>query len=99
MAYDVEIMPRAYRDLVDIYLEINAEHAPRAQEWFNGLEQIIASLKKLPNRGTTSRKHAAVRNLFYGDNPHVYVIHYQVIEEAKRVEVLHIRHGARLGDF
>jgi toxin ParE1/3/4 len=99
MAYLVEIMPRAYRDLSDIYLQINAEHSLRAQEWFNGLEQIVANLKQHPNRGTPSRKNSAIRNLFYGDSPHVYVMHYRVLEVPKCVEVLHIRHGARRGDL
>jgi plasmid stabilization system protein ParE len=36
-----------------------------------------------------------VRHLLYGNRPHVYRVIYRVIEKQKRVEVLHIRHGAR----
>jgi mRNA-degrading endonuclease RelE of RelBE toxin-antitoxin system len=31
----------------------------------------------------------------YGNKPHVYRVIYRVLEREKRVNVLHIRHGAR----
>jgi len=36
-----------------------------------------------------------MRRLLYGRRPHVYHVIYRVLEKQKRVEVLHIRHGAR----
>jgi plasmid stabilization system protein ParE len=33
--------------------------------------------------------------LLYGNKPHTYRVIYRVLEMQKRVEVLHIRHGAR----
>jgi mRNA-degrading endonuclease RelE of RelBE toxin-antitoxin system len=33
--------------------------------------------------------------LLYGRKPHVYRVIYRVLEKQKRVDVLHIRHGAR----
>jgi len=33
--------------------------------------------------------------LLYGNKPHSYRVIYRVLERQKRVEVLHIRHGAR----
>jgi plasmid stabilization system protein ParE len=36
-----------------------------------------------------------LRHLLYGSKPHAYRIVYCVYERAKKVRVLHIRHGAR----
>jgi mRNA-degrading endonuclease RelE of RelBE toxin-antitoxin system len=33
--------------------------------------------------------------LLYGHKPHIYRIIYRVVERHKRVDVVHIRHGAR----
>jgi len=35
-----------------------------------------------------------LRHLLYGHKPHVYRLIYRIVEKPKRVEVLHIRHGA-----
>src|SRR5205807_9117858 len=44
MAYRVELIPRAGRDLRDIYWRIHADDSPQAFAWFNGLEAMIYSL-------------------------------------------------------
>jgi plasmid stabilization system protein ParE len=33
--------------------------------------------------------------LLYGHKPHIYRAIFRVLEKQKRVEVLHVRHGAR----
>jgi hypothetical protein len=33
--------------------------------------------------------------MLYGNKPHVYRAIYRMVEKQKRVDVLHIRHGAR----
>jgi toxin ParE1/3/4 len=38
---------------------------------------------------------AQLRHLLYGNKPHVYRVIFRVVEKQKRVDVLHIRHGAR----
>jgi toxin ParE1/3/4 len=40
-------------------------------------------------------ENAQLRHLLYGNKPHVYRVIFRVIEKQKRVDVLHIRHGAR----
>jgi len=37
-----------------------------------------------------------LRHLLYGGKPHVYRVIYRIQEKEKRIQVLHIRHGARL---
>ncbi|MGH7778479.1 MAG: type II toxin-antitoxin system RelE/ParE family toxin [Candidatus Binataceae bacterium] len=48
MAYLVELTRRAERDLGDLYDRISAEDAAVAAHWFNGLEEAIYTLERLP---------------------------------------------------
>lgn len=95
MAYRVELTARAGRDLRSIYARIHAVDSEPAFAWFNGLETLVYSLDELPNRGAATPENKQLRQLLYGDKPHVYRIVYRVHEGAKKVRVLHIRHGAR----
>jgi toxin ParE1/3/4 len=95
MAYHVELMPRADRDLRDIYWRIHADDSPQAFAWFNGLEAMIYSLDKHPSRGAVTPESSKLRHLLYGAKPHVYRIIYAIDERNRKVSVLHIRHGAR----
>jgi toxin ParE1/3/4 len=95
MAYVVDITSRAERDLADLYKGINVEYFDAALKWFQGLSQAILSLEKYPNRCPLTRKRDRLRHLLYGHKPHIYRVIYRVWEKQKRVEVLHIRHGAR----
>jgi len=36
-----------------------------------------------------------LRQLLYGNKPHIYRVIYRILENQKHVDVLHIRHGAR----
>ncbi len=95
MAYVVNLVTRAERDLVYLYDEIDAEHSDAALKWYQGLKDAILSLEKHPNRCPMTRENANLRHLLYGHKPHVYRVIYRVLEKRKRVDVLHIRHGAR----
>ncbi|GAC1684727.1 MAG: hypothetical protein PVS2B2_23730 [Candidatus Acidiferrum sp.] len=95
MAYLVEITSRAERDLAGVYDEIHAGHSDAVLEWYRGLKAAILSLEKQPNRCPVTRKKDGLRPLLYGNNPHIYRVIFRVAEKQKRVEVLHIRHGAR----
>jgi toxin ParE1/3/4 len=95
MAYLVSTTSRAERDLDDLYLEINAGNSSTALKWYWGLESAVLSLEERPNRCPVTRKRGQLRHLLYGHKPHFYRVIYRVIERQKRVEVLHIRHGAR----
>jgi plasmid stabilization system protein ParE len=95
MAYRVEWTTRADRDLRRIYQRIHADDSDPAFAWFNGLEALACSLDEHPNRGAVTPESKQLRHLLYGNKPHVYRVIYRVYESAKKVRVLHIRHGAR----
>ena len=95
MAYFVNITPRAERDFASLYREINAEESDAALEWYRGLKEAVLTLEELPNRCPVTSEKAQLRHLLYGNKPHVYRVIFRVVEKQKRVDVLHIRHGAR----
>ena len=95
MAYRVELTARAGQDLRHIYRRIHARDSEQAFAWFNGLTAMIYSLGENPARGAIPPANKKLRQLFYGNKPHIYRIIYRAEERAKKVIVLHIRHGAR----
>jgi toxin ParE1/3/4 len=95
MAFHVEILPRARRDLRNIYTYIHAENSRKAHAWFNGLGAAIASLDQHPARGPVIPGNDRLRHLLYGTKPHVYRIIYAIDERRRVVSVVHIRRGAR----
>jgi plasmid stabilization system protein ParE len=88
-------MPRAQRDLADLYVAINAERSDAAFHWFNELERAIFTLEEYATRCPFAPESQALRHLLYGKRPHIYRVIYRVLEKQKEVEILHIRHGAR----
>jgi toxin ParE1/3/4 len=94
MAYLVSIAARAERDFTSLYEQINAENSRAALKWYRGLRRAVLSLEELPGRCPTTPEDPRLRHLLYGRKPHVYRVIYRVVEREKRVEVLHIRHGA-----
>ena len=95
MGYLVNITRRAERDLAYLYEDIHATDSAAARKWYLGLSSKILSLGRKPNRCPVTRENPHLRHLLFGRKPHVYRVIYRVIETTKRVEVLHIRHGAR----
>jgi plasmid stabilization system protein ParE len=95
MDYLVNITTRAKRDLAILFNDIHADDSEAAQKWYDGLKESILTLEKLPNRCPLTHENTKLRHLLYGHKPHVYRVIYRVLENVKRVEVLHIRHGAR----
>jgi plasmid stabilization system protein ParE len=94
-AYLVKIAARAERDFASLYEEINAESSGAAPKWYAGLKEAVLSLEEMPNRCPLTPENARLRHLLYGHKLNVYRVIYRVLEKQKRVEVLHIRHGAR----
>jgi plasmid stabilization system protein ParE len=88
-------MPRAERDLADIYDHIHARTSDAARAWYLGLRDSIRSLSRSPSRCATTPENDRLRHLLYGHKPHIYRVIYRVLERPKQVEVLHIRHGAK----
>lgn len=95
MAYSVNVTSRAERDLSNLYEEIAAGHSDAALKWYFGLKDAILSLEEQPNRCSVTPESSKFRHLLYGHKPHIYRVIYRILEKQKRVEVLHIRHGAR----
>jgi len=95
MAYLVSLTARAQRDLVVIFEYIHAGESAVALRWYEGLRRAILSLEELPGRSAVIPENKHTRQLLYGRKPHVYRVIYRVLARQKRVEVLHIRHGAR----
>jgi toxin ParE1/3/4 len=95
MAYLIKVTPRAERDLIHLYEDINVERSDAALQWYTGLKQAILSLVEYPNRCPVTPESNRLRHLLYGHKPHVYRVIYRILEKQKQVEVLHIRHGAR----
>ena len=93
MDYLVSFTSRAERAFLALYEEIRCEDSAAALRWYRGLKEAILSLGMLPNRCPMTPEKPLLRHLLYGRRPHVYRVIYRVIEQ--RVEILHIRHGAR----
>ena len=95
MGYLVKIMPRAERDLEAIFATIHAGESDAAFRWFLGLERAVLTLEVAPARCPVAPEDLKVRQLLYGNKPHVYRVIFRIAEAQRRVDELHIRHGAR----
>lgn len=99
MVYQVELTNRAARDLGLLYEEKHAAESSGAARWLNGLEQALDSLADHPRRcplaPESKNLKRQLRNLLYGNRPHIYRIIYEIDDRRRIVWVLHIRHGAR----
>jgi toxin ParE1/3/4 len=67
--------------------------------WFEQLMDSVRALRTHPHRCPLAREarkaQREIRNLLFGKRKHVYRILFEVDEQARTVNVLHIRHGAR----
>ena len=95
MAYRVNLTARAGRDLVQLFEDIHAWDCGAAPDWYEGLKEAILSLRERPQRCPVTPENRRLRHLLYGSKPHIYRVICRVRKGPKRVEVLHIRHGAR----
>lgn len=98
MDFRVDLSEQAQRDVAAIYDWLLAEHAGDAGErWFVALRAAISSLAAFPSRCPVAPENqdspVEVRQLLYGNRPHVYRILFTI--EGSTVQVLHIRHGRR----
>jgi toxin ParE1/3/4 len=99
MAYRIEIAKSAEAELEELYRWVVAQAPSQGAAWFNGLEQAILSLERLPKRCRIAPESfdpdQPVRALNYGRSPHVYRVFFTINESAKVVRVVHIRRGVR----
>ena len=99
MEYAVNLSRRAERDLNELFEFLDASNSAAANRWFNGLENAIYSLERLPRRGARAaegqRIRRSLRHLLYGNKPDVYRGIYEIYDSTKTILVLGVRHGAR----
>ena len=95
MAYLVSLTERVLRELDEIYATINAAESAGAARWFTRLEDTIMLLARAPRMGKVTRQDKTVREIVYGNKPHLYRVLYEVDDEARQVHVLSIWHGKR----
>ena len=95
MDYEVELTAEAVTNIRNIYDYIGARESQAAARWYRGLRQLIFSLDRLPGRGRSTVESSGLKQLLYGNKPHVYRIIYRIDEPIRRVLVLHVRHGAQ----
>jgi toxin ParE1/3/4 len=87
-------MPRAERDLAELYRRIEAGSSAGARTWYLNLRESIRSLRDSPGRCPVTIENDQFGHSLYGNKPHIYRVIYRILEKPKHVEVLHIRHGA-----
>ena len=82
---------RALNDLEEIIGYIAEDDADSAARFGDSLLDHLELLEKFPRIGTPIRKKAEVRKLMHSP----IVVYYQIHEDRRLVEILHLRHGAR----
>ena len=95
MEYLVRMTERAAQDMEVIHEFIGAASSETAFSWFLELAEAVYSLEAYPER-VTKVGGAKRRQLLFGGKPDVYRIIYAIDKKRGAVNVLHIRHGARL---
>ena len=95
MEYRVDLTDEALENIRAIYAIIKAGQVPAAAAWYRGLRAMIFSLDMKPQRGRITAESPSLRQLLYGNKPHIYRIIYSIDSEKRAVRIVHIRHGAR----
>jgi len=94
MTYRVELTGRAAADLDILYVAKRATDSPAAARWYNRLEEAVDSLERSPYRCTAApeaeKSGRPLRQLLYGNKPHVYRVIYEIDEQGQLVTVLAI---------
>jgi toxin ParE1/3/4 len=93
--YEVNLTPRAERDFILLFADINAASSVAARKWYTGFKEAILTLEEYPLRCPLAPESKRLRHLLYGNKPHIYRAIFRILEKQQKVEILHIRHGAR----
>lgn len=98
MTFRVEVTAEAQRDADTIYEWLVLQHAGETGfRWFSDLAKAISSLRNFPERCPIAPDISPfpfeVRQLLYGNRPHLYRILFTIHDDT--VFVLNIRHGRR----
>jgi plasmid stabilization system protein ParE len=82
---------RALNDLAEIIDLVAGHDADVASRFGGGLLDHVDLLARFPRMGPIIRKRSQVRKLVHSP----VLVYYQVHDNKRLVEVLHIRHGVR----
>jgi plasmid stabilization system protein ParE len=95
MVYRVKLMPRAQKDVENLYQWVIRRAPHQGALWYEGLVETMKTLAQHPQRGSLAPEslelQAPVRQLLYGARP--YRILYWIVKN--EVQILHVRRGAR----
>ena len=95
MAYRVEISGRAERDYAELFAAVHAKDSSAGARWHRGLKKAILSLENMPQRCPVAPESKRLRHLLYGRRPNIYRVIFRIVQRDRKIEVLHIRNGAR----
>jgi plasmid stabilization system protein ParE len=98
MTFRIEITAAAEGELDSILAWLISQQAgDSGLKWFQALEGAITTLAEFPERCSLAPENRLfpfeVRQLLYGNKPHLYRILFTV--QGDTVYVLHVRHGRR----
>lgn len=95
--YTVVLLPRAYRDLDNIYGYIaeDIQEPDTAKNMLDLLEKNILSLRTMPGRGAERKTGAYAKKGYRQIFVKNFTIIYHINEEEKEVEVFTIRYTPR----
>jgi plasmid stabilization system protein ParE len=91
MDYRLFFTQRALNDLAEIIKRIDEDDAEAASRFGESLLDHIELLTRFPKMGNIVRKRSRVRKLVHTP----IVAYYQVLDDKRAIEILHLRHGAR----
>ena len=91
MDFRVLFTQRALNDLAEIIGHIAEDDAEAAERFGNSLLDHVALLSRFPRMGSPIRKRTRVRKLSHSP----ILVYYQLREENRLAEILHLRHASR----
>ena len=95
MRYEVVVQPAAEAELEECYRYIWNDAPERAARWRKTVLRKAESLSRWPERCALAPETAAfgheIRHLIVG----VYRLLFTIDHSARKVHILHVRHGAR----
>ena len=102
MTHRIDLSSVAKAEADAAFLSFSQYATPeRAQDWYQGLFNAIASLKSMPRRCALARENRFfsqdIRQLLYGQGQNTYRILFTVLDEQPEptVRILHIRNAAQ----
>ena len=91
MDYRLLFTQRSLDDLAEIMGHIAEDDGEAASRFGNTLLDHIELLARFPRMGVTIRARSRVRKLSHSP----IVVYYQIREDKRLVEILHLRHASR----